>query len=81
MTDESGVAPPDDGEPTDDSGPDDRPSALGEALGRLKRDDPDADDANVSNDGRSRMSWSSVTEAEPDAPEPPLTSVPTPIAE
>ena len=49
---------------------DDDSSELGKALGRLKRDGADADDASVSNDAPSRMSWSSVTDADAE-PQPP----------
>jgi hypothetical protein len=61
MTD-TGAPPPDDGDETAEP----RVTfALDEALERLKRTREPADDATVSTDGSTRMSWSSVTEADP----------------
>jgi hypothetical protein len=79
MTD-SGAPPPDDG---DDQAEPRVAFALDEALERLKRTRDGADDAQVSTDGSTRMSWSSVTEAEPDAepvrdPTPPAGAGPDP---
>ncbi|MEQ8439745.1 MAG: hypothetical protein RIB65_19800 [Ilumatobacter fluminis] len=58
-------------------------SELGKALGRLKRDGTDADDASVSNDAPSGLSWSSVTDADAE-PQPPTEAppaAPTPRSE
>ena len=51
------------GSPNQDGG-DETSSELGRALGRLKRDSTDADEASVSNDAPTRMSWSSVTDTD-----------------